>query len=283
MYKQDEFTIEELCQALEVSRSGFYDHLNKSQRPRRQQDETLTREIHDAFDQSRQTYGTPRLREELLERGHRCGRRRIARLMRRNGLTPHQKRRFVPRTTDSSHGRTPAPQLLLDAPVPGAPGQIWVTDITHIPTREGMLFMAAEIDLFSRKVVGWATAPHMETSLVLEALRKALKKASTPPVELIHHSDQGSQYASHAFSSALQKLGILQSMSRRGNCYDNAFAESFWATLKTECFHNQLPATRAQARSMIFDYIETFYNPVRRHSSLAYLSPIQFEQLALNN
>jgi transposase InsO family protein len=243
----------------------------------------LSAEISEAFAQSRQTYGTPRLRQDLLARGHRCGRRRIARLMRQQGLRPYQKRRFVPRTTNSSHGRSPAPQRLLSLPPPSKPGQVWVTDITYIPTQEGMLFLAAEIDLFTRKVVGWATADHMETSLVLEALNKAITRAPHPPTHLIHHSDQGSQYASHQFTSTLRQLGIQQSMSRRGNCYDNATAESFWATLKTECFHHQLPTTRAQARSMIFDYIETFYNPSRRHSSLNYLSPANFEHLSSLN
>jgi transposase InsO family protein len=252
LFQEQEFCLQELCQTLEISRSGFYGHLGKAQRPRRQQDEILTLEIQDAFEQSRHTYGTPRLRHDLLTRGHRCGRRRIARLMRQQGLRPWQKRRFVPRTTDSSHGRSPAPQRLLHAPAPSRPGQVWVTDITYIPTREGMLFLAAEIDLCSRKVLGWATAEHMETSLVLEAFHKAVTRSQTTPTGLVHHSDQGSQYASDAFQSALAQLGILQSMSRRGNCYDNATAESFWATLKTECFHHQLPATRAQARTMIF-------------------------------
>jgi putative transposase len=277
MHKDQEFTLQELCQALEISRSGYYDHLGKAQRPRHQQDAVLAVEVRDAFEQSRHTYGTPRLRHDLRDRGHHCGRRRIARLMRQQGLRPYQKRRFVPRTTHSSHGRTPAPQRLLEAPAPTKPGQIWVTDITYIPTREGMLFLAAELDLCSRKVLGWATADHMETSLVLEAFHQAITHSKTPPAGVIHHSDQGSQYASDAFQSALAQLGIQQSMSRRGNCYDNATAESFWATLKTECFHHQLPQTRAQARSMIFDYIETFYNPHRRHSSLGFLSPEQFE------
>ena len=236
-----------------------------------------------AFKQSRNTYGSPRLRHELRDRGHRCGRRRIARLMRQEGLRPVQKRRFVPRTTDSSRTRTPAPQRLLDAPAPTAPNEVWVTDITYIPTQEGWLFLSAEIDLYSRRVVGWATADNMETPLVLKALQRATSQAPGRLAGLIHHSDQGSQYASNLFSSALQHLGISQSMSRRANCYDNATAESFWATLKNECFQNQVPATRSQAKSMIFDYIETFYNPVRRHSSLGFLSPVAFENLHSNN
>jgi len=161
--------------------------------------------------------------------------------------------------------------------------QAWVTDITYIPTREGWLFLAAEIDLFSRRVVGWAAGDTMETALVIEALDHAVAQASGRLTGLVHHSDQGSQYASHHFTAALANLGISQSMSRRGNCYDNATAESFWATLKTECFNNIIPETRAAARSMIFDYIETFYNPLRRHSSLGFLSPEKFENQFLNN
>jgi transposase InsO family protein len=203
--------------------------------------------------------------------------------MRQQGLRPVQKRRFVPRTTNSSHTRHPAPQRLLDAPAPTAPGQVWVTDITYIPTQEGWLFLAAEIDLYSRRVVGWATSDSMETPLVLKALQRATSQAPGRLAGLIHHSDQGSQYASKLFTAALHSLGISQSMSRRGNCYDNATAESFWATLKAECFHHQIPQTRSQAKSMIFDYIETFYNTVRRHSSLGFLSPIAFEKLHSNN
>lgn len=159
-----------------------------------------------------------------------------------------------------------------------APGQVWVSDITYIPTAEGWLYLAAEMDLFSRRIVGWETREHMERSLVIGALGNAVAASTGSLRGLLHHSDQGSQYASHDFGTALANLGIEPSMSRRGNCYDNAAMESFWATLKTECFHRELPATRQQARSMIFDYIETFYNTRRRHSSLHFLSPLQFEQ-----
>lgn len=271
------YSIKELCLALGVSRAGFYAHRHKALRPRRQQDQLLAKQIREAFLASRQTYGTPRLRFDLAARGSRLSRRRIARLMRCQGLQPHQKRRFVPRTTDSSKTHQPAPPRLLGAPAPTACRQIWLSDITYIPTREGFLYLAAELDLYSRRIVGWATADTMETSLVLRALDRAV--ASTPGLSarLLHHSDQGSQYASRDFTAALDQLGFTQSMSRRGNCYDNAAMESFWATLKTECFADQLPPSRDAARRMIFDYIETFYNPLRRHSSLGFLSPLQFE------
>lgn len=277
------YTMKEICMTLEVSRSGFYDHRQKPRRARRVQDQVLARELRDAFLQSRQTYGTPRLRHELRDRGYQCGRRRIARLMRQQGLRALQKGRFIPRTTDSSHGLKIAPQRLLETPPPTKPNQVWVTDITYIPTKEGWLFLAAEIDLFSRRVLGWAAHDNMETDLVLEALNQAVAQAPGRCVGLIHHSDQGSQYASHDFTAALANLSVDQSMSRRGNCYDNATSESFWATLKTECFNNHIPSTRAEAKSMIFDYIETFYNPVRRHSALGFLSPVAFEKHYHNN
>lgn len=269
--------MQEICQALEVSRSGFYAHLRKEERLRRREDRALLEQVRASFAESRETYGAPRLRHALRDRGHHCGTRRISRLMRKLGLRVKQKRRFIPRTTDSSHGRRPAPQRLLEEPAPTAPGQIWVTDITYIPTQEGWLYLAAEIDLYSRKVVGWATANSLETPLVLKALQRAVAETPGRLKGLIHHSDQGSQYASDAFTTALAELSISQSMSRRGNCYDNATAESFWATLKTECFQHSIPPSRARAASMIFDYIETFYNPLRKHSSLNFLSPAQFE------
>lgn len=271
------YSTKELCLALEVSRSGFYAHRHKPLRARRQQDQFLAGQIRDAFLASRQTYGSPRLRFDLAAQGFRHGRRRIARLMRREGLRPRQKRAFVPRTTDSSKTRQPAPPRLLDAPAPTACGQIWTSDITYIPTQEGFLYLAAELDLYSRRIVGWATADTMATSLVLHALDRAVASSPCLSPQLLHHSDQGSQYASRDFTAALDQLHFIQSMSRRGNCYDNAAMESFWATLKTECFAGQLPPSRDAARHMIFDYIETFYNPLRRHSSLGFLSPLQFE------
>ena len=197
--------------------------------------------------------------------------------MRQEGLSPKQKRRFVPKTTDSSHGRPVAPNRLKDQPAPAAPWQVMVADITYIPTAEGWLYLAAGMDLHSRSITGWETASHMERSLVIGAFEKAVAAAPGRLAGLIHHSDQGSQYASADFRDLLDGLGIQSSMSRRGNCYDNAAMESFWATLKAECFDGEIPATRAQARSMIFDYIEVFYNKQRRHSSLGYLPPAAYE------
>ena len=269
--------MQRICTALGVSRSGYYAHHHKPDGARRRQDQELRGTVAECFKASRHTYGTPRLRMDLRALGHRVGRRRIARLMREQGLRPKQKRRFVPRTTDSRHGRPVAPQKLLERAATDAPGQVWVSDITYIPTGEGWLYLAAEMDLFSRRIVGWDAREHMERSLVLGALENAVAASTGPLRGLLHHSDQGSQYASHDFAAALAVLGIEPSMSRRGNCYDNAAMESFWATLKAECFDREIPATRQQARSMIFDYIESFYNPRRRHSSLGYISPAQFE------
>ena len=283
MQAEGVYSTKELCAALGVSRAGFYGHLQKPSGTRRQQDQRLAAQIREAFLASRQTYGTPRLQVDLAAQGARHGRRRIARLMRHQALRPRQKRAFVPRTTDSSKTRQPAPPRLLAAPAPTACGQIWASDITYIPTQEGFLYLAAELDLYSRRIVGWATADSMETSLVLRALDRAVAAAPSISPALLHHSDQGSQYASRSFTAALDELGFAQSMSRRGNCYDNATMESFWATLKTECFAEHLPPSRDAAKHLIFDYIETFYNPVRRHSSLGFLSPLQFEIQSTNN
>jgi putative transposase len=270
--------VEVWCEALGVSRSGYYDHLRKAHRPRRQADAALSTVVSDFFQASRKTYGTPRLRMDLRDKGYHVGRRRIARLMREQSLQVVQKRRYVPKTTDSRHGRPVAPPTLLERSAPTAPGQVWVTDITYIPTKEGWLYLAAEMDLFSRKIVGWDAREHMERSLVIGAFQNAVRGSRGRLNGLLHHSDQGSQYVSRDFLELLEALGVERSMSRRGNCYDNAAMESFWATLKTECLAGYIPATRGEARSMIFDYIETFYNPKRRHSSLGYLSPLAFEQ-----
>ncbi len=181
--------MKELCRTLEVSRSGFYDDLQKPRRRRRLEDAVLAEQVREAFLESRQTYGTPRLRHELRHRGLPCGRRRIARLMRQDGLRALQKGRFIPRTTDSAHGRPVAPQRLLDAPPPTKPNQVWITDITYIPTAEGWLFLAAEMDLFSRRIVGWAAQDNMATSLVLDALDQAVAQAPGRLAGLVHHSD----------------------------------------------------------------------------------------------
>jgi putative transposase len=276
--QQPDLPVREACHALEVSRSGYYAHLGKSQRPRRQQDALLLGALQKAFEASRRTYGCPRLGQVLRAQGLRHGKNRIRRLMRQAGLRVRQKRRFVPRTTVADKDAVPAPNHLLERDAPQQLNEVWLSDITYVPTGEGWLYLAAEMDLCSRRILGWSTHESLATTLALGALQRALQTRGAPVRRLLHHSDRGCQYASTLFRRSLRLRGITQSMSRKANCYDNAAMESFWATLKAECFASQIPATRAQATSMIFDYIETFYNPVRLHSSLQYQSPISFEQ-----
>jgi transposase InsO family protein len=198
--------------------------------------------------------------------------------MREEGCVAKQKRRYVPRTTVTDRKAAAAPNRLLGQGAPIHPDKVWLTDITYLPTAEGWLFLAAEMDACSRRILGWSTLESLDTQLPLRALEAAL--AARPGADLRalqHHSDRGCQYTSTLFRHRLALCGITQSMSRPANCYDNAAMESFWATLKTECFGSLIPATRAEARAMLFDYIETFYNPVRIHSALGYLSPVAFE------
>jgi putative transposase len=265
-----------VAEALEISASGYHAHVGKSRRPRRQQDAQLRKVLAECFAASRQTYGSPRLLRDLRERGFACGNNRVNRLMRETGLRPRQKRRFRPKTTDSRDTKKPAPNWLDRVPAPDRPGQIWQSDFTYIPTGEGWLYLAFTLDAFSRRCVAHHCREDMAVDLVTATLRQALARA-TPPPGLIHHSDRGSQYAAEAFQARLRAARITPSMSRCGNPYDNALAESFVATLKTECLGHCIPATRSAARLLIFDYIEAFYNPRRRHSSLDFRSPVDAE------
>ena len=267
-----------LCLHLEVSASGYYDWQQRraAPSPRALGNALLSKDIQQIHEQSRQTYGSPRIVDALRKKGKRHGRNRIARLMNEEGLCGRQQGRYRVQTTDSNHDEPIAPNRLAEAPAPSAPNQIWVADITYIQTREGWLYLAAILDLYSRKIVGWAMSEHIDTALVLKALGMALLHRNAP-ANLLFHSDRGVQYASGDYRAALAKAGLLASMSRKGNCYDNAFIESFWSTLKLELVYRREFATRQQARSEIFDYIETFYNRQRTHSALGYLSPIDFE------
>jgi putative transposase len=276
--QQPSVDLAEACLTLEVSRSGYHAHLRKAQCTRRMQDTFIAREVQQAFEASRRTYGSPRLCQVLRRKGMRHGKNRIARLMRQAGLRVRQKRRFVPRTTLADNDSVPAPNHLLKRPAPQRLNEVWLTDITYLPTGEGWLYLAAEMDLCSRRILGWSTHESLATQLPAQALERALQTRRTSVRGLLHHSDRGCQYGSTQFRRSLQLRGITQSMSRTANCYDNAAMESFWATLKAECFGPIVAATHAQATSMIFDYIETFYNPVRLHSSLGYQSPLAFEQ-----
>lgn len=271
-----DYQVEELAQVLEVTASGFYADRHKFRGARRQADQKLLEKIQPLFKESRCTYGSPRLCAALRRQGERCGKNRIARLMRQNQLQARQKRRFVPRTTQSDHDLPIAPNWLAKVPAPAGPDQIWVVDITYITTAEGWIYLALILDAFSRKVVGWARGISLETSLVTEALERA-RRCRAPSPGLLHHSDRGVQYASSAYRALLASYQITPSMSRLASPYDNALAESFFATLKTECLGSELPRTHAEARLKVFDYIETFYNPKRLHSALGYQSPVEFE------
>jgi transposase InsO family protein len=277
---KNDFSILSLCEILDVSTSGYYDwHQRRAcPGPRAVENQTLAQEIGLIHAQSRQTYGSTRVMRELRKKGRRHGRHRISRLMKQKGLCGRQKGRHRVQTTDSNHDHPIAPNCLAEAPKATAPNQLWVADITYIETLEGWLYLAGILDLYSRKIVGWAMSDHIDTSLVLKALDMALLHR-TPPANLIFHSDRGVQYASADFRQALRQAGLVASMSRRGNCYDNATMESFWSTLKLELVYRGLFQTRAQARTQIFDYIEVFYNRQRAHSALDYNSPVDFETL----
>jgi putative transposase len=263
-----------LCEALMVSRSGYYDWQRRRQWPcpRQQENARLRERIREAFVRSRQTYGSPRLARELGCPGRR---NRIARLMRQERLFARQRSKYRVATTDSRHGGPIAPNRLPQLTVK-RPDQVWATDATCVLTGQGWLYVVAVLDLCTRRVVGWAMDATLDTPLTLAALRMALRQRRPSP-GLILHSDRGTQFASTAYRQVLAEHGLLASMSRKGNCYDNAFIESFWSSLKYELVYHHRFATRAEARSAIFDYIEIFYNRTRLHSSLGYLSPLNFE------
>ena len=275
-----QYPIRCLCENLEVSLSGFYDWQKRRHcpGPRALETQELVQEIVAIHAASRQTYGSPRLVAALRQHGRRHGRNRVARLMKEKGLCGRQKGRHHVQTTDSNHDEPIAPNLLAQGPKPTAPNQIWVADITYIQTGEHWLYVAAILDLYSRKIVGWAMSQRIDTTLTLNALAMALLHRN-PPRNLLFHSDRGVQYASKDYRRALAQAGLVASMSRKGNCYDNAAMESFWSTLKLELVYRGQFATHALARSMIFDYIECFYNRQRSHTALGYISPVDFELL----
>ena len=274
---KDEHPVAALAEALEVSPSGFHAHQRKAQGQRQQQDNELSRAIGPIFAASRQTYGCPRVTAAWRQDGRRCGRNRVARLMRENALRPRQKRkRWRPTTTDSNHRQPVAENWLAKVPAPNRPDQVWVADITYIDTGEGWLYLSGLLDACTRRLVGWQTGDTRVAELVTQAWQKAVRSRRPGP-GLLHHSDRGVQYASGAMAALLAESGAAASMSRRGNCDDNAMMEGFWATLKAECFHGERPPTRQAAKLQIFDYVEGFYNRSRLHSGLGYQSPLAFE------
>ena len=269
-----EFPIVTLCEVLGVSTSGYYAASKRLPSAHAEADKEMAVQIRRIHAAHRGRYGSPRVRAELKDRGVRCGRRRVARLMRREGLRGVRKRAFRPKTTLSNHDQPIAPNRLPTTPCT-QPDQVWLGDITYIPTREGWLYLAGILDGYSRKLKGWKLDENMKSSLTLEALEQAVTRAGRRPK--LNHTDQGVQYASKEYRDHLALWHIEPSMSRRGNCYDNAMMESFWATLKTELFGSYVPVSRAEARSMIFEYIEVYYNRRRKHSALGYMSPVDFE------
>jgi len=270
-----------MCRLLEVSRSGFYAWLRREEgeaSPRALENRRLTERIKAIHAKSRETYGSPRIHAELRKSGDECGKNRVARLMSQAGIRSKVRKKFRVKTTDSNHAYPIAPNLLRDHAAPVLPNEIWVADITYIPTAEGWLYLASILDLCSRKVVGWAMKDNMRVELTLEALEMALKRRR-PGTGLLHHSDRGTQYAAGDYRDRLDEHGLVPSMSRKGNCYDNAAKESFFHTLKTELVHQTRYRTREEAKTSLFEYIEVFYNRQRLHSSLGYRSPEEFEAL----
>jgi putative transposase len=260
-----------------VSSSGFYAWRTRPPSARAQADAALTTQIQTIHTASRGTYGAPRIQAELADAHARhCGRKRVARLMRAAGLAGVCRRRGV-RTTQRGELEAPAADAVHRAFSASAPNRLWVADITYLPTWQGFLYLAVVLDAFSRKVVGWAMAPHMRAELVLDALEMALWNRQPQP-GLIHHSDHGSQYTSLAFGQRCRRAEIVPSRGTVGDCYDNAMAESFFASLECELIDRSRWRTQSEARMAVFDYIEAFYNPRRRHSALTYLSPQEFER-----
>jgi putative transposase len=261
---------------LEVSQKGYANWRKRGKSQRKRDDEMITVRIEDVYSQHRGHYGSPRIHAELKEQGIHCGRRRVARLMQEHQLSARKKRRKV-RTTDSNHQFPIAPNLLEQDFTAHAPNKKWLTDFTYIDTREGWLFLAGVLDAYSRKIVGWSMSEKHDAELVKAALHMALLQRQ-PGADLVHHSDRGSEYASASYQMLLREQNIQASMSKKGDCYDNAMIESFWATLKKECPDETIFSTRDEAKIAIFEYVEVYYNRKRRHSSLAYLSPFQYEK-----
>jgi putative transposase len=266
-----------MCHVLKVSRAGYYAWLGRPESPRAARSAEILETIRQIHRDSGETYGSPRVHRALKARGIACCEKAVANLMRRDGLRAANARRFVVRTTDSEHDHAIAENTLDRQFEPGEPDRVWVADITYIATGEGWLYLAAVLDLGSRMIVGWAAADHLRSELAERALKNALEHRR-PVGPLLHHSDRGVQYACDAYQELLRANGLEVSMSRKGNCHDNAVMESFFGTLKQELVYRQDYATREEGRQSLFEYIEVFYNRQRLHSTLGYLSPLQYEE-----
>jgi len=270
------FPVDLMCRSLEVGSSGFYAWLKRPESPCRRDNLRLLTEIKAVYRKSRKNYGSPRIYAELNETGHTCSRYRVARLMRQHGIVSKHKKKFRV-TTNSTHSFPVAENLLQRRFNVSKPSRCWVSDITYVPTLEGWLYLAITLDLFHRKVIGWSMARRITRQLAIDALNMAIKNGCVES-GLIHHSDRGFQYASNEFQTLLKANEIRCSMSRKGDCWDNAVAESFFHTLKVELIHGKTYNTRQEAKTAIFEYIEVFYNRQRRHSYLGYLSPDEYEK-----
>ena len=274
--REDPGSVRVACRALGVSTSAYYEWRERSPSARETEDRRLAVEIRAVHRESRQTYGARRVHAELQDRGIACGRHRVARLMREAGLVARGPKRKPPRATPSTPLTPVASNVLDRAFEPEAPDRVWTADITYVATGEGWLYLAVVVDLFSRRVVGWAVRPSLGREIATAALTSALRDRR-PSLGLIHHSDQGTQYTSSDYRALLSRHEIVCSMSRRGNCHDNAPTESLFGSLKTECVRGERFETHAEARAALFDYL-AFYNQRRRHSALGYLSPTEYER-----
>ncbi len=267
--------IKRMCEVLKVSRSGYYAGVTRQPSRRREGNEELLRQIEGIHQQSRRLYGSPRITAELRNRGWGCGKNRVARIMKEHSIRATVKRRRFRRTTDSRHPYALASNLLIERrQVEG----IWAADMTFVPTSEGWLYVAVVMKVESRKIIGLSMSDKLSQELASAALKDALGRQN-PSGGLIHHSDRGRQYASYAYQELLREYGLIPSMSRSGNCYDNAYVESFFGTLKSELVHGERYRSRLEARLSIFEYVEVFYNRQRSHSALGYKSPEQYERL----
>jgi putative transposase len=274
------YPISLLCRVLKVSRSGYYDWKDRPPSKRDREDAALTFRITEIHERSRGTYGYPRVHAELQALGIRCSRKRVARLMRKAGIRGCLRGRRKRRTTRRDKHATPAPDLVGRNFAATAPDRLWTADITYVHTREGFVYLSFILDVYSRRVVGWSMSNNLRTELVVEALEMALWRRR-PSSGLIHHSDRGAQYTALSFGKRLEEAGVVSSMGRTGSALDNAISESFVASLKTELLHEHCFSTRAAATMAIFDYVEGFYNRQRRHSSLGYLSPSDYERATM--
>ncbi len=271
-----EHNVRDLCELFEVTRSGYYAWSRGQESARELANRAVSEQIRQVFEAKRQRYGSPRITEELRRQGQVCNHKRVERLMRQEGLKARSGRRRGVRTTNSEHDHPVAPNLLLSRPAPVKADEVWVADITYVPTAEGWLFVAAVMDLYSRQILGWSVWESLAATGALQALARAMVKRGYPP-GVIHHSDRGIQYACAEYRRQLQQHGLIASMSRKGNCYDNAAMEAFWSTLKREAMADSEQWSKDRVRRELFEFIESDYNRSRLHSSLGYQSPVDFE------